>query len=253
MLDFRFFSFSTLFSVGLLIVAYSLQVQADGLRLPQTRLVFPADAKSVIAGIDNQGNNTYLIKTQIIASPTENATASTIATPFVVTPPLFRLEAQTQHSVRVLPQGTASLPVDRESVFYLSFLAIPATKPVSSESTQVSIGLNMLIKLFYRPIGLTPSVSEAEGQLQFYAQSGETVVCNPTPYYLTLGALQRDGKAIDVALAGPMLAPFSQRTLRGVSPGHEMRYSVINDFGGESVFYLIPVEPTSSNLSKDRS
>ncbi len=253
MLGFRTFSFSTLFVMGLLMMsAWFSLVLADGLRLPQTRLVFPAEVKSVIAGIDNRSDNTYLIKAQVIASPTEKANAPTIATPFVVTPPLFRLEPQAHYSVRVLPQGTASLPVDQESVFYLSFLAIPATKSVPGESAHVSIGLNTLIKLFYRPTGLTPLVAEAEGQLQFYAQSGETVVRNPTPYYLTLSALQRDGRAIDVALAGTMLAPFSQSTLRGITPGHEMRYAVINDFGGESVFYLVPVESTSPIAPKDR-
>lgn len=253
MLGFRTFLLSILFrAIGLLMmVAASLPSLADGLRLPQTRLIFPADAKSVIAGIENQSDNIYLIKAQVIASPAENTNAPTVSTPFVVTPPLFRLEPQSRYSVRILPQGTTSLPLDRESVFYLSYLAIPATQQADGGSAQVSIGVNTLIKLFYRPTGLTPSVREAEGLLQFYAQSGQTVVRNPTPYYLTLAMLQRDGVLLDVALAGTMLAPFSQTVLTGVTPGHEMRYGVINDLGGESALYLVPVQSSPPPLKEN--
>lgn len=249
MFGFQTFLFSArVLGFAVLLMGVSLSVLAEGLRLPQTRVIFPAEEKSVIAGIDNQSDNIYLIKAQVMMSPAEKTNTLTVSTPFVVTPPLFRLEPQSRYSVRILPQDTVSLPADRESVFYLSFLAIPATKPADNTSTQVSIGLNTVIKLFYRPRDLASTVDAAQGQLAFYAQSGQTVVHNPTPYYITLSTLQRDGQALDITLAGPMLAPYSQVPLNGVTPGREMRYTVINDLGGESRVYLTLVQTTTPAL-----
>ncbi|WP_025154727.1 fimbrial biogenesis chaperone [Morganella morganii] len=251
MFGFQTFLFSIrALGLALLMMGISSSVLAEGLSLPQTRVIFPEKQKSVIAGIDNKGDNTYLIKAQVITSLTEKNNTLMVSTPFVVTPPLFRLEPQARYSVRIFTQSTTSLPTDRESVFYLSFLAIPATKPTDKNSTQVSIGLNTVIKLFYRPSGLISAAEAAQERLTFYAQSGQTVVHNPTPYYITLSSLQRDGRELDVALAGPMLAPYSQVTLKGVSPGREMRYSVINDLGGDSQVYLTTVQLAPPHLKE---
>lgn len=75
---------------------------AEGLKLPQTRVVFHAEDKSTTAGIQNLSNQPYLVKTEVLNVPGQNEQS---VIPFSVTPPLFRLEPESQYMVRILPQG----------------------------------------------------------------------------------------------------------------------------------------------------
>ncbi|WP_150149569.1 fimbria/pilus periplasmic chaperone, partial [Enterobacter bugandensis] len=47
-------------------------------------------------------------------------------TPFIVTPPLFRINPGVENILRIVRTG-GSLPEDRESVFWLNVKSIPAT------------------------------------------------------------------------------------------------------------------------------
>nr|MDQ6119426.1 fimbria/pilus periplasmic chaperone [Klebsiella pneumoniae subsp. pneumoniae] len=64
-----------------------------------------------------------MIKADVFATPDGRNTQTDpkSAVPFMVTPPLFRLEPNSQNSVLIVRNGAAQLPADRESVFYLSF------------------------------------------------------------------------------------------------------------------------------------
>lgn len=206
---------------------------AEGLKLPQTRVIFRAENKSATAGIQNQGNRPYLVKAEVLNVPGQDAPA---AVPFVVTPPLFRLEPDSQYTVRILPQGTTPPPDDRESVFYLSFLAIPPGNKSGGQddtavSARLSVGLQTMIKLFYRPAGLKMSAHEAQGKLTFSARQETVVMDNPTPYYLTLNTLTLRGQNIDLAAPGAMIAPFSSKTYHVYGKNDTAVYTVIDDYG----------------------
>lgn len=101
------------------------QAAEGGLRLAQTRVIFNADNKNANAAIKNNGQQVYLIKAAVMNTPEGNNPALPAA-PFMVTPPMFRLEKESQSTALIVRNGTAQLPADRESVFWLSFLAIPA-------------------------------------------------------------------------------------------------------------------------------
>lgn len=216
---------------------------AEGLKLPQTRVIFRAENKSATAGIQNQSNRPYLVKAEVLNVPGQEVPA---AAPFVVTPPLFRLESDSQYTVRILPQGTTPLPNDRESVFYLSFLAIPpgnkpGTKDDIAVSARLSVGLQTMIKLFYRPAGLKMSAREAQGKLTFSARQGVVVMDNPTPYYLTLNTLTLRGQNIDLAAPGAMIAPFSSKTYSVEGKKDTAVYTVIDDYGAVSRSYTLAI------------
>lgn len=213
---------------------------AEGLKLPQTRVIFNAGDKSATAGIQNLSRIPYLVKAEV-----RNIYEQTgqLPVPFGVVPPLFRLEPQSQYTVRILPLSDMNLPSDRESVFYLSFLAIPSTvKPGepgggAAVSARVSVGLQTLIKLFYRPAALPMSVREAEGKLVFHTGLDMVVMENPTPYYLTLNTLTLKGQDIDLTKSGAMIAPFSEKTYHILGKSNTAAYTVINDYGAMSRSY----------------
>lgn len=218
----------------------------SGLQLSQTRVIFDARAKDAQATIKNNSDQVYLIKADVFATPdgrvTNTNTGSTA--PFIVTPPLFRLEPKSQSSVLIVRNGTTQLPSDRESVFYLSFLAIPSTSDTtegaqSGVSARISVGIQSVIKLFYRPAGLSMSAREAAKKLTFQNTEQGLGISNPTPYYVTLSQLKVNGKPVNVKEAGTgaMLAPFSTQYYPVNGVVRNVSWATINDFGGESIGY----------------
>lgn len=211
-----------------------------GLSLDQTRVVFEGDAKSTKVTLSNQSERVYLVNSRVLMTP-DGSEKSTAVLPFMVTPPLFRLEKESRNTVLISRNSTSALPTDRESVFYLSFLAIPSVKKGTegvmdegSTTTQVSFGIRTLIKLFYRPTGFSMPVSAAPEKLTFVQQGMQLQVTNPTPYYQTLAQLTLNGQPINVREQGAMIAPFSTQTYQVKVQAHDIHWSVINDFGGLS-------------------
>ncbi|EKT62035.1 molecular chaperone [Providencia burhodogranariea] len=212
--------------------------QAEGgLSLSQTRVVFDGKAKSAKVTLNNQSDRVYLVNSRVLATP-DGSAKQTEALPFIVTPPLFRLEKQSRNTILISRNDTSVLPAGRESIFYLSFLAIPSVKKNGEAedgmTTQVSFGIRTVIKLFYRPSGLEMPVSAAPEKLTFVQQGSQLKVTNPTPYYLTLAQLQLDGQPVNVREQGAMISPFSSQSYQVKGPANEINWSVINDYGGLS-------------------
>lgn len=232
---------TVLFYIILLWLPISIQA-AEGLKLPQTRVIFTEGEKSTTAGIQNLSDKLYLVKAEVLNSTDQNVQENNNA-PFLVVPPLFRLEPQSQYTVRILSQGAINLPDDRESVFYLSFLAIPSTTPPgksdeSAVTAQVSVGIQTMIKLFYRPADLAMTAREAQNKLVFHTDKDTVVMENPTPYYLTLNTLSLKGQNIGLEKSGAMIAPFSKKTYHVNGKAEGAKYTVINDYGAVSKTYL---------------
>lgn len=220
-------------------LAVPLSHAKGGLRLAQTRVVFDAIQPNAKVIILNNSPQVYLVKASVQNTPNGK---DTTASPFMVTPPLFRLESESQHTALVVRQGTAHLPADRESVFYLSFLAIPASTKAGEPQenmtlAQVSIGIRNIIKLFYRPATLPIKAEAAYSQLTFQYTEGQLKVSNPTPYYVTLAQLTVNKQLLDIRQHDPMIAPFSQQTYPFAGQGTQVEWSAITDFGDMSPRY----------------
>ncbi len=245
--------------VALSLLLSSAALAADGgVQLNQTRVVFKANAKNAQATIKNQSALVYLVKAEVLATPDHSGVEKGVeasSVPFMVTPPLFRLEPNSQSSVLIVRNGSDALPTDRESVFYLSLLAIPATSKLSQApnadvSAQVSVGIQTVIKLFYRPERLPMPVQVAAEKLTFGQQGEDLQISNPTPYYVTLARLTLDGRVMDVrdSKAGAMIPPFSTQHYPITRQVKGATWTAINDYGGESVKYRAVVSPVKEAL-----
>lgn len=223
--------------LGLLIVLPACQARG-GISLSHTRVVFDAAAQHAKVTLFNSSDRVYLMSSRVL-STVDDRGSDAQKMPFMVIPPLFRLEAQSRNTVLISRNNTSALPSDRESVFYLSFLAIPSVPKrdvIDDENAwtqpQVSLGVRNIIKLFYRPTNLKPAVNTAAGKLVFSQQGNKLLqVSNPTPYYQTLGALSLNGKPIDVREYGAMIAPFSRVAYPVGETMKVVRWSVIDDYG----------------------
>jgi P pilus assembly chaperone PapD len=212
----------------------AVQGNSGGLSLSQTRVIFDANEPGVTVSLHNKGERPWLVRARVLIAPDSMATA-----PFTVTPPLFRLEPNSRNTVRIMRQGGQDLPADRESVFYLSFLAIPSSQRLDEDvstgvAAQVTVGMDTVIKLFYRPSGIAMAPQVAAGKLIVRRTEQAITVDNPTPYYQTLSSLSLDGKPVDVRAQGSMIAPFGSQRYTVSGQPSEAVWTVINDYGGIS-------------------
>lgn len=201
---------------------------AGGISLNQTRVILTGDSAQTLT-VTNSSDSAFLIQSRALHSPDGGAAA-----PFTLTPPLFTLAPGSSQMLRILPQN-APLPADRESLFYLSVLAIPAGEQPQSDAAQMSMGIRFNLKLFYRPTGLD-APTDAQGCRLRFTQSARMVrINNPTPYYQTLGTLMLDGKAVSLTPRAALLAPGETRHYPAATAARA-QWQIVNDYGALAPF-----------------
>jgi len=206
-----------------------------------TRVILPAKEGEVTLRLTNENDAPALVQAWIDTGDAKS-TPDTVDTPFLITPPMFRMEAHRDQNLRIL-YTREPLPADRESLFWLNVLDVPP-KPADrgpDNSNYLQLAVRSRLKLFFRPEGLQGDPLKAPGQLVFHANGGALVVNNPTEFHVTLTdvVLEIGGKS--VAVEGGMVAPKSELRLpmTGASTaaaGTAVRFNAINDFGAPSAF-----------------
>lgn len=231
-------------SLGVVLLLFLLSAPSAhaNVVISNTRVVFPAQQGEVTVRLTNDNPHPALVEAWI-DSGDEHSTPDKVNTPFLITPPLFRMEAHRDQSLRII-STTSQLPGDRESLFWLNVLEIPP-KPTSVETQ----GKNLLqfafrsrLKLFYRPASLKGDPATAPSKVTWKAVADgkdfALAIWNPTPYHITFIKLTVDtgGKQYTTDKAG-MVDPFGtlRMAIKGLSKappaGTVITYSIINDFG----------------------
>jgi len=199
-----------------------------GISIEQTRVIFSSTEKAQTVTVKNTDNWAYLLQARIQKTPNDSAN-----TPFIVTPPLSSLQADSRQLLRIMPLN-AELSDKQESLFYLAITAIPASKTPVPEGQALSVGVRFLLKLFYRPAHLSGPNDKTACQLIFRQKTQGIEVANPTPYFQTLGAISLDGRSAALKPGASMVAPYSSLPLALNVRGHELTWKTINDYGGLS-------------------
>lgn len=192
-----------------------------------TRLVYDGEKKEAAIGVENPDASPYLIQSWV-----ESETGQSDKRSFVVTPPLFRLDAQQKNTLRVL-QTSPDLAADRETLYWLNIKSIPATQASEGGNT-LQLAVNTRIKLIYRPAALKGSTpDQASAQLKWSRQGQNLTVNNPTPYYINFNTISTGGKALENVT---YVAPHATATFRlpASASGHTVEWKVISDYGAIS-------------------
>ena len=217
---------------------------AAGVTPEISRVVFSAGAVEQSLQLFNVNRYPVLVQAwvddgRIDALPQESKA------PVIALPPVFRMGAGSQTSLRLINAG-APLPTDRESLFWLNLYEIPATpKHAAADDVSVTVTMRTQIKVFMRPDALPYSSSALAKHLAFsLSRSGGTLalsIDNPTPYHATIGMLQVAVGERSEQHQPDMIAPFSGATVRfdtlRDAPGERatLLYSLIGDDGNPVV------------------
>lgn len=197
-----------------------------------TRVIYPSQAKEVTVKLDNVGVSPVLIQSWIDDGNID-AKPENINVPFILTPPINRVEPQKSQTLRLSYIG-ANLPTDKESIYWLNVLEIPAKNIKQGGENYLKMAFRSRIKLFFRPEGLPGNANDAVKELSWSNIPGGVKVSNPTPYYLSLVTLRANGKEVE----GQMVAPKSTQEIKGinVTSGTKINVEFVNDYGALNVF-----------------
>jgi len=211
-----------LFIAGLSLLPH---IASAGVAVGGTRVVYDAAQREASISVTNSDEKApYLIQSWI-DNLSENDKNKA---PFIVTPPLFRLDAQQENRLRIVHVG-AALPQDRESAFWLNVKAIPSSKKTDQNVMHISV--NTRIKLFYRPKALQGKQSDSAYKTLTFSRLANTLkVTNPSPYYVSFSILKvGDLEIKDARMVAPketVELPLPKEAKGRVS------WQTINDYGG---------------------
>ncbi|VXD07012.1 Chaperone protein AggD [Enterobacterales bacterium 8AC] len=191
--------------------------------LSATRLIYPGDKKEILLNVINSEQQPYLVQAKI-----KNSTEGGGNPPFIITPPLFRLDGGQQNTLRVVRAG-GNLPTDKESLYWLGVKSI-ASSTKNDNQSQVNIALTTNIKLIYRPEGVKGMPEDVAGKLTWQRKGNQLQVTNPTPFYMNFNEVKVAGKEVkDVTYVAPG-STVNFTLPAGVNAG-SVTWKIISDYG----------------------
>jgi chaperone protein EcpD len=204
-----------------------------------TRVIYPASEKEVTVRLDNRGDQPALVQAWI-DNGNQNEAVDKINAPFVLLPPVFRMEANKGQTLRIVFTG-ANLPTDKESVFWLNVLDIPPRDKSLANQNQLQMAIRSRIKLFYRPAQFDQSqaVKAAAGLIWSHGSKSNSLSAkNNSPFYVNVSQINAEDNAGHklVSEKGQMLAPGETKefSLKGMNSNQiktTFSYQYLDDFG----------------------
>jgi len=207
-----------------------------------TRIIYKEGARDVTVKLTNTNEKKNALVQVWLDDGNSASTPEDAVSPFIVTPPLAKIPAGRNQSVRITYIGDKMKP-DRETVFWFNMLEIP---PKSNEPNVLSFAIRTRIKMFFRPTAIqkTP-VTHGDKREWKWKQTDKGLqveVFNNSPFHLSFfeASLAINQTAVVVS-SGGMVAPF-EKFVYDV-PDHKripaektkLTLKAVNDFGGETV------------------
>lgn len=206
-----------------------------GVVIGSTRVIYRESKDEVTVKLTNNNPSPVLVQSWIDKGE-EQISPEKLSVPFVLTPPINRMDPGKGQTLRITYIGTPALPTDKESVYWLNVLEVPAKQKGVQDKSRLNIAFRTRIKIFYRPDGLAGNANSAPKDLVWKIRDGSLLVINPTPYNVTLGMIYYKNSGKNHEMEGDMIIPGGTQTYKfkdipGVSNLSQLSYTAINDYG----------------------
>lgn len=213
--------------------------QSFSVRLGASRIIFDPATSGITLTVTNPQDYPMLVQSELLSEDMKSKA------PFVVTPPLMRLDGQQSSRLRIVRTG-GSYAADRETLHWLCVKGIPpkagdawakdsANKTGTKDkvSLNVQLSINNCIKLLVRPAAVKGHPDEMMAKLRFERSGSRLRAVNDSPFYMNISSLKVNGMTVkDISY----VAPFSAHefSLPAGTTGGRVEWKVVNDYGGES-------------------
>lgn len=203
-------------------------------KLGATRLVYNMDSSGATLVVSNPQDYPMLVQSKVLAENRKDPA------PFLLTPPLFRLDGNQQSRIKVIRTG-GTMAADRETLQWLCVTGIPP-KPddvwgkkeaaPNKATIEVQYRIQSCIKLLVRPGSLKSTSADEAGSLTWKREGNKLKVSNPTPYYMTMREVLVGKTSVKTEEYIPPFGSMSYPLAAGASG--QVEWKVITDYGGDS-------------------
>lgn len=214
--------------------------------ISSTRIIYDASKKEATIQTENLREKPSLVQVWIDDGDASVA-AKNSASPFVITPPLIRLEPNAGQMFRIIYiPNQINLPQDKESVFYFNLLDIP---PSPDEKNGDEVGESYLqfayrsrIKLFYRPAALPDNVFDSVKKLSWELNKNDGKIIlnakNDSSYHISFATIKLDYNGQEYDVQSEMLPPKESMSFHIKNfpenvdiKNVKINFSYVNDYG----------------------
>ncbi|WP_447745436.1 fimbrial biogenesis chaperone [Pseudomonas nicosulfuronedens] len=203
---------------GLAATVFWAGLAQAGIVIQGSRVVYPAKDREVSIKMTNIGEQPSLVQAWVDKG-NEKLPADKADGPFLITPPITRVEAKKGQTLRLVYTGDDAASRKQETVFWLNVLDVPPM-PKDQESNFLQVAVRSRMKIFYRPDGLEGNPNQAAENLNW------SVVQNGTGYLIRA----RNNGAFHVSLASVQLVAGGRSydvrkdDVKMVAPGSSMDF-----------------------------
>lgn len=212
---------------------FFISIVADaGVVVGATRYLYKENSREISAQLENKDDAPYLMKSWVEAPEGEKPF-------FMVTPPLFRLEAKQKNTIRIFPTANiSSAPKDRESVYYLNVMSIPPTDESHINNNTLQMAVRHRMRLIYRPEAIQElSINEQAKKLEWRKVNNKIVLKNPTPFFFYFMSIKINGQELIEKIPNIESMTTKEFILPAGITGSDLTWQIINDHGGDGSLY----------------
>ncbi|MEM0651198.1 fimbria/pilus periplasmic chaperone [Klebsiella huaxiensis] len=225
-----------------LFFGYGCQTHAS-VTMTGTRIIYDSTAKSADVQLKNNDNFPYIVTSWFDSGNIHDAPEKGRDIPFVVTPPVSRIQPNSGQVLRIVFTGAKTLPQDRESLFWFNFMQVPPSNALQGDDAEkqnkILVMLRNRVKLFYRPKGLAGDPQKMLKNLQItrLSQGGNAgvLVVNNQPYHASLTKLTLHSTSGDFTQKADIIVPFGSEKFffNGAKPSgiKSVTITLVNDQG----------------------
>lgn len=207
-----------------------------------TRIVYPSGSRDVSIRLTNNGEMPALVQTWVDAGDPK-AKPEDLDVPFSISPSIFRVDPTKTQIIRLAFLG-ATLPQDRESLYWLNVMEIPPKPASSAGENYLQFAIRSRLKIFYRPAGLKAAPDTASSTVTWSMASTDGTELairakNPSPFYVSFAEIRPQfADGVEVGPVNGMVPPFGEETFKFTSKGSsapklpaKVLFKSVNDYG----------------------
>ncbi|MEZ2861750.1 fimbrial biogenesis chaperone [Proteus terrae] len=205
---FKKFKFFALFFIFPTYSQSSIEINKD-------KFIFIESVNQEIIEINNKANNDYFIQSWVTHYDKENSNEI----PFMVTPPLFKIEKDEIKEI------------DRETLYRINIKRIPILLNSDNNKNMLHVSINSVYNLIYRPISIEKDAKDAYKKIEFLKnKNNEFIINNPTPYFIALSSVYFNRMLI--VNESKTIPPFKKyNTKKIISESGNVKWKIFNQHG----------------------
>jgi len=227
--------------------AFAAHHAQAAIQLSSTRVILDEGKRSTAVYAKNLGE-------PVVVQAWIEGVGENMETPFFITPPLSRFDADTERSLTVSRVGQ-NAPDDRETYYWVNVLEIP--QKVETDANTLAFATRSRIKLFYRPkaiAGMARGPEQLTWSVSRLAKGCQLNIANASPFNVNFSKLSLSGQADNLGL-GVVALPLTTTKvdLKGCpAAGATLTPHVVNDYGAFEVWPAVTPQVSSEGNAAAR-